>query len=132
MYDYQGMVILAANQVWWTWEVEDVFRKVKKGDKMGMKNYSKKLHSQIDDLVVQVGSIIRTCMYVYTFIVARVCHQEHLICAPCVCFAINCVFSPVHVKVRSQLSKNDRKKFNSVLIVEVHNRDIIDGFVRDR
>ena len=54
MYDYQGMVILAANQVWWTWEVEDVFRKVKKGDKMGMKNYSKKLHSQIDDLVVQV------------------------------------------------------------------------------
>ena len=54
MYDYQGMVIMAANQVWWTWEVEDVFRKVKKGDKMGMKNYAKKLHSQIDDLVVQV------------------------------------------------------------------------------
>jgi dynein heavy chain len=86
MYDYQGMVILAANQVWWTWEVEDVFRKVKRGDKMGMKNYSKKLHGQIDDLVVQV---------------------------------------------RSQLSKNDRKKFNSVLIVDVHNRDIIDRFVRD-
>lgn len=54
MYDYQGMVILAANQVWWTWEVEDVFRKVKKGDKMAMKNYAKKLHTQIDDLVVQV------------------------------------------------------------------------------
>ncbi len=36
------------------------------------------------------------------------------------------------VKVRSQLSKNDRKKFNSVLIVDVHNRDIIDRFVRDR
>ena len=54
MYLYQGMVILAANQVWWTWEVEDVFRKVKKGDKMAMKNYSKKLHTQIDDLVVQV------------------------------------------------------------------------------
>ena len=54
MYDYQGMVILAANQVWWTWEVEDVFLKVKRGDKMGMKNYSKKLHGQIDDLVVQV------------------------------------------------------------------------------
>ncbi len=54
MYDYQGMVIMAANQVWWTWEVEDVFRKVRKGDKMGMKNYAKKLHSQIDDLVVQV------------------------------------------------------------------------------
>ena len=54
MYDYQGMVVMATNQVWWTWEVEDVFRKVRKGDKMGMKNYAKKLHSQIDDLVVQV------------------------------------------------------------------------------
>ena len=54
MYDYQGMVVMTANQVWWTWEVEDVFRKVRKGDKMGMKNYAKKLHSQIDDLVTQV------------------------------------------------------------------------------
>lgn len=86
MYIYQGMVVLAANQVWWTWEVEDVFRKVKKGDKMAMKAYSKKLHAQIDDLVVQV---------------------------------------------RSPLSNNDRKKFNAVLIIEVHNRDIIDRFVRD-
>lgn len=59
MYDYQGMVIMTANQVWWTWEVEDVFMKVKRGDKMGMKNYAKKLHSQIDTLVVQVC----TCMY---------------------------------------------------------------------
>ena len=55
MYLYQGMVILASNQVWWTWEVEDVFRKVKKGDKLAMKNYSKKLHGQIDALVVQVS-----------------------------------------------------------------------------
>lgn len=57
MYDYQGMVILACNQVWWTWEVEDVFRKVKRGDKMAMKNYAKKLHSQIDALVVQVRGL---------------------------------------------------------------------------
>ncbi|XP_035829687.1 dynein heavy chain 10, axonemal isoform X2 [Aplysia californica] len=86
MLDYQGMVCLAGNQVWWTWEVEDVFRKVKKGQKTAMKDYAKKLHKQIDDLVV---------------------------------------------KVRSPLSKNDRSKFNTVLIIEVHARDIIDGFVRD-
>ena len=54
MYDFQGMVVMATNQVWWTWEVEDVFRKVKNGDKMAMKNYAKILHQQIDDLVVQV------------------------------------------------------------------------------
>jgi hypothetical protein len=29
MLDYQGMVCLAANQVWWTAEVENVFEKVK-------------------------------------------------------------------------------------------------------
>ncbi|XP_070572584.1 dynein axonemal heavy chain 10-like isoform X2 [Ptychodera flava] len=86
MYLYQGMVVLAGNQVWWTWEVEDVFNKFRKGDKGAMKNYAKKMHKQIDDLVVQV---------------------------------------------RSPLSKNDRMKFNTVLIIDVHARDIIDGFVRD-
>ena len=56
MMSYQGMVVLAGNQVWWTWEVEDVFRKVKKGDKMGMKNYARKMHRQISDLVEKVRS----------------------------------------------------------------------------
>lgn len=86
MMGYQGMICLAGNQVWWTWEVEDVFRKVKKGHKTALKDYAKKQHKQIGDLVVTV---------------------------------------------RSPLSSNDRKKFNSVLIIDVHARDIIDGFVRD-
>ena len=55
MLRYQGMVVLAASQIWWTWEVEDVFSQVKKGDKLGMKNYAKKMHTQINDLVVKVG-----------------------------------------------------------------------------
>ncbi|NWX97079.1 DYH10 protein, partial [Nothoprocta ornata] len=83
---YQGMMVLAANQVWWTWEVEDVFRKVKKGEKQAMKFYAKKMHQQIDDLVT-------------------------------------CITKP--------LSKNDRKKYNTVLIIDVHARDIVDTFVRD-
>ena len=58
---YQGMVVLAGNQVWWTWEVEDVFQKVKKGDKMGMKNYAKKMHKQIDELVVKVHKSLTAC-----------------------------------------------------------------------
>ncbi|XP_076108254.1 dynein axonemal heavy chain 10-like isoform X2 [Mytilus galloprovincialis] len=86
MLGYQGMICLAGNQVWWTWEVEDVFRKVKKAEKTAMKEYAKRLHGQIGDLVVQV---------------------------------------------RSPLSKNDRAKFNSVLIIDVHARDIVDNFVRD-
>ena len=55
MFDYLGMVCLAGNQVWWTWEVEDVFEHLKKGVKTAMKDFAKKQHSQIDDLVVQVG-----------------------------------------------------------------------------
>ncbi|XP_060580911.1 dynein axonemal heavy chain 10-like isoform X1 [Ruditapes philippinarum] len=86
MMGYQGMVCLAGNQVWWTWEVEDVFNKVKKGQKTALKDYAKKLHGQIDELVITI---------------------------------------------RSQLSKNDRSKFNTVLIIDVHARDIIDSFVRD-
>ena len=54
MMNYQGMVCLAGNQVWWTWEVEDTFQKVKKGQKTALKDYAKKLHSQIGELVVKV------------------------------------------------------------------------------
>ena len=59
-------MILAANQVWWTWEVEDTFMKVKKGDKMGLKNYSRKLHAQINEVVVKVRKYVPVyvCMYV--------------------------------------------------------------------
>lgn len=35
------------------------------------------------------------------------------------------------VKVRSDLSKNERKKLNTMLIIDVHARDIVDSFVRD-
>lgn len=52
------MVILAGSQVWWTWEVEDVFDQVKKGNKLAMKNYAKKMHIQIGDLVVKVRLIV--------------------------------------------------------------------------
>ncbi|GFO07644.1 dynein heavy chain 10, axonemal [Plakobranchus ocellatus] len=86
MLDYQGMVCLAASQVWWTWETEDVFRKLKVGVKTALKDYAKKMHMQIDQLVV---------------------------------------------KVRSDILKNDRKKYNTALIIDVHARDIIDSFVRD-
>ena len=82
----QGMVALAGSQVWWTWEVEDVFSRVSQGDKKAMKVYSKKLHGQIDEMVV---------------------------------------------KVRADLTPNERKKLNTMLIVDVHARDIVDRFVRD-
>ncbi|XP_067084612.1 dynein axonemal heavy chain 10 [Osmerus mordax] len=83
---YQGMVVLAANQVWWTWEVEDVFNKVRKGDKQAMKSYARRMHQQIDELVT---------------------------------------------RITQPMKKNDRRKINTVLIIDVHARDIVDNFVRD-
>ena len=80
------MVALAGSQTWWTWEVEDVFRKVGNGDKKAMKTYSEMLHKQLDEMVV---------------------------------------------KIRADLSKNERKKLNTMLIIDVHARDIVDSFVRD-
>lgn len=84
---YQGMVVLAANQIWWTWEVEDVFEKVKNGQKHALKNYAEKIHKQIDELVT---------------------------------------------RIIQPLKKNDRRKLNTVLIIDVHARDIVDSFVLKR
>lgn len=84
---YQGMVVLAANQVWWTWEVEDVFKNVKKGEKHALKNFAKKMHQQIDELVT---------------------------------------------RITQPMKKNDRRKINTVLIIDVHARDIVDSFVLNR
>lgn len=87
MLQYQGMVVLAANQVWWTWEVEDVFKNVAKGEKCALKNYAKRMHQQIDELVTRITQPIK---------------------------------------------KNDRRKINTVLIIDVHARDIVDSFVLNR
>ena len=83
---FQGMVCLAANQVWWTAEVEEVFFKVSKGNKRAMKEYLEAQNKQLDDLVM---------------------------------------------KVRANLSPNDRLKFKTIATIDVHARDIIESFVRD-
>jgi dynein heavy chain len=53
---YLGMVGLVGSQVWWTWEVEDVFTKIKSGNKLAMKKYSKLLSEQLENLVIMVRS----------------------------------------------------------------------------
>ncbi|KAJ6635868.1 Dynein axonemal heavy chain 10 [Pseudolycoriella hygida] len=51
---YQGMICLAANTVWWTAEVEEVFAKVAGGQRSAMKDFLKQQNKQIDDLVITV------------------------------------------------------------------------------
>lgn len=38
MLDFQGMMILAADQIWWTAEVENVFVKISQGEMRAMKD----------------------------------------------------------------------------------------------
>lgn len=38
MLDFQGMMILAADQIWWTAEVENVFEKMSRGQMRAMKD----------------------------------------------------------------------------------------------
>ncbi|KPJ04007.1 Dynein heavy chain 10, axonemal [Papilio xuthus] len=84
--EYQGMVCLAANGVWWTAETEETFYRIRKGNKRAMKEHLSQQNQQLDGLVV---------------------------------------------KVRQDLSSNDRLKFRTITTIDVHARDIIEGFVRD-
>lgn len=50
---YQGMITLASGQIWWTAEVEEVFRKIREGNRRAMIDYLQHQNQQIDDLVVK-------------------------------------------------------------------------------
>lgn len=87
MFLYQGMVVLAANQVWWTWEVENVFQRLQDGEKHALRDYAAQMHQQIDELVT---------------------------------------------RITQPMKKNDRRKLNTALILDVHARDIVDKLVLNR
>ncbi|GMH67856.1 hypothetical protein TrLO_g3024 [Triparma laevis f. longispina] len=84
--DTLGMNTICGSQIWWTWEVEDVFRRVAKGNKYALKELEQKLTGELGDMVV----IIRT-----------------------------------------PLDKITRKKVNTLLVIDVHARDIVSAFVRE-
>ncbi|TPP65485.1 Dynein heavy chain 10 axonemal [Fasciola gigantica] len=86
MFDFQGMVVLAASQIWFTWEVEDVFRSFKTGNRSAMKEYDKKLEEQLNEMVY---------------------------------------------RIRTNLTRNDMKKLETVLILDVHSKDMVEKFIRD-
>ena len=48
------MCVNGGSQLWWTWQVEDGFRKVKAGEKHAVKNLNHQLSSQLNDLVAEM------------------------------------------------------------------------------
>eukprot|EP00750_Incisomonas_marina_P009230 INCI15857.2.p1 GENE.INCI15857.2~~INCI15857.2.p1 ORF type:complete len:4529 (-),score=890.01 INCI15857.2:58-13644(-) len=49
-----GMVTCCGSQTWWTWQVEDVFRKVRGGDKYAMQTYAVEQTDQLNTMVARV------------------------------------------------------------------------------
>jgi dynein heavy chain len=84
--DNLAMVSLVSSQIWWTWEVEDAFRRVKKGEKMAVKFLAQKLTKQLNSLVDEV---------------------------------------------RTPLDPVNQIKLRTMIIIDVHARDIVDNLVRD-
>ncbi|VDM32164.1 unnamed protein product [Hydatigera taeniaeformis] len=82
----QGMVVLATTQIWFTWETEDVFKRMKTGQRRALKDFNRKLLEQISQIVRMV---------------------------------------------RGYLEPNVMKKLETVLILDVHAKDIIESFIRD-
>ena len=56
MAKYISMIVLVTRQIWWTWRVEDVFRKVKEGDKYAMKKEADIQTEELKFLVALVRS----------------------------------------------------------------------------
>ncbi|EKX52600.1 hypothetical protein GUITHDRAFT_157080 [Guillardia theta CCMP2712] len=49
-----GMTVNGGSQLWWTWQVEDGFRKVKQGEKHAIKVLNQLLTKQLNDLVAEM------------------------------------------------------------------------------
>ena len=118
-----GMVGLAGSQIWWTWEVEDTFRQV----------------------TTRPASLPET--HPHTRPAAPLAPHPPwsyvAMCAMCQVLAGNKYamktlegkltgqLNDLVAMVRAPLDKITRKKVNTLLIIDVHARDIVDGFVRE-
>jgi dynein heavy chain len=92
MKKYLGMIVLVAKQIWWTWRVEDVFRKVdEQQDKYAMKKEAEQQTKELKELIDLVRSDLES----------------------------------------EDPSGGFRRKINNMIIISVHERDIVDRFVRD-
>lgn len=112
MLDFQGNMVLCANQIWWTAEVEDVFVRISHGQMQAMKNVS---HS-----LPPCPSLFLSFRFSRSLGTFQYLKQLN-----------NQLNEVVTLMGADTLTNNDRKKFDMVLTIDVHMRDIVEGFVRD-
>ena len=78
---------LAAEKVWWTWQIENCFKEIAKGKSNAMIEFNNQQNEIISEMVR---------------------------------------------KIRSDLPSNERKKLNTSLVIEVHQRDVTSALIRNR
>lgn len=111
MLEFQGNMVLCANQIWWTAEVEDVFVRISHGQMQAMKNVNLFFLLSVIFLPRSFDSRSRFPQYLKQL--------------------NNQLNEVVTLMGADTLTDNDRKKFDMVLTIDVHMRDIVEGFVRD-
>lgn len=141
--DCLGMVTLAGSQVWWTWETEDSFRQVREGDKHAMKTYAAKLTKQLTQLTGMVSGVgpalsAQLSKGLRSWLGSGLWHPSLALLEGTCCRLKDRRTSRRRrhrllrsMQVRSDLSNDARRKVNTLIITDVHARDIIDKFVRD-
>ncbi len=144
------MVTLSGSAIWWTWETEDVFRRVRDGNKYAMKvqNWTPCIWNALE-CSAQAGE---SCMPVAHHVALTNCLWERAFWSsvhhtqtvlPCLQPAdarsplqelsskLTGQLADLTSMVRRDLGGEARKKVNTLIITDVHARDIIETFVRD-
>ena len=121
-----GMVVNGGSKLWWTWQVEDGFKKVQKGEKYAIKNLNVMLSKQLAELVYETRNKLSNQQRkkVNTLIIIGLCL--------CVCmFVCVCGHICMYVYTYTYIHTHAHTRTHTHTHTDVHARDIIDGFVRD-
>ena len=81
------MVVNGGSKLWWTWQVEDGFKKVQKGEKYAIKNLNFMLSKQLAELVYETRNKLSNQQRkkVNTLIIIGLCVCAYVCVCVCVC-----------------------------------------------
>lgn len=123
------MVSLTGSAVWWTWQTEDAFRRVRDGDKHALRAHATRLGEQLTQLTGMVRSVIALLVSL-GYLLRTYLHPSGQ-CGWAETFGCPHARSCLTAQVRGELSSEARRKVNTLIITDVHGRDILDTFVRE-